>query len=131
MKKNKTELIVHIVHGCDSLLSPEGESCYGCYLNGEYEAYVCDDIPADQMFHTIAHEYMHYLQDIEGRESDEEEANAFGYSVFTPCYRQGKKDLVERVVERFEAQKKREKKYSVPYLLWDIAINIVKEEGEM
>ena len=92
--RDKNEFIVHIMHGYDTLLSPDGKDCFGCYINEEYEAYVADDMPADQLFHTVAHEYMHYLQDIEGREFDEEEANNFGFSVFSPTYHQGWVDAI-------------------------------------
>jgi hypothetical protein len=125
--KDKNELIIHIMHGYDSLKAPDGTDCFGCYINGEYEIYVADNIPTDQLFHTIAHEYMHYLQDVEGRKFDEEEANAFGFSVFTPCYQQGKKDLAEMTIERFRQEKDREKPLSVTNILWDRAINILKE----
>lgn len=127
VKRNKEELIVHIMHGYDSLKAPDGTDCFGCYINGEYEIYVADNIPTDQLFHTIAHEYMHYLQDVEGREFDEEEANAFGFNVFTPCYQQGKKDLAEMAIERFKQEKNREKPYSVTNLLWERAIQIIDE----
>ena len=74
---NKDELLIHVMHGYDSLESPTGEKCFGCYMNGKHEIYVVDDIPKEQFFQTIAHEYMHYLQDIEGKDFDEEEADAF------------------------------------------------------
>jgi hypothetical protein len=125
--KDKNELIIHIMHGYDSLKAPDGTDCFGCYINGEYEIYVADNIPTDQLFHTIAHEYMHYLQDVEGRKFDEEEANAFGFSVFTPCYQQGKKDISEKAIKKFEQEKSREKPLSVTNILWDRAINILKE----
>ena len=125
--RDKNELIIHIMHGYDSLKAPDGTDCFGCYINGKYEIYVADNIPTDQLFHTIAHEYMHYLQDVEGRKFDEEEANAFGFSVFTPCYQQGKKDLAEMAIERFKQEKEREKTLSVTNILWDRAINILKE----
>jgi hypothetical protein len=125
--KDKNELIIHIMHGYDSLKAPDGTDCFGCYINGEYEIYVADNIPTDQLFHTIAHEYMHYLQDVEGRKFDEEEANAFGFSVFTPCYQQGKKDLAEMAIERYRQEKDREKPLSVTSILWNRAINILKE----
>lgn len=124
---DKDELIVHIMHGYDSLKAPDGTDCFGCYIEGEYEIYVADAIPSDQLFHTIAHEYMHYLQDIEGRELDEEEANAYGFSVFTPCYREGKKDMVKMAIEKFKAEKDREKPYSVTNMLWDKAISILED----
>lgn len=124
---DKDELIVHIMHGYDSLKAPDGTDCFGCYIKGEYEIYVADAIPSDQLFHTIAHEYMHYLQDIEGRELDEEEANAYGFSVFTPCYREGKKDMVKMAIEKFKAEKGREKPYSVTNMLWDRAISILED----
>ena len=126
--KNKDELIIHVMHGYDTLKAPTGEDCFGCYINGEYEIYVADNIPTDQLFHTIAHEYMHYLQDIDGKEFDEEEADAFGWSVFTPCYQQGQKDLAEKVIERFKKEKNREKPFSVTNLLWNKAIQIIKDE---
>lgn len=125
--RDKNELIIHIMHGYDSLKAPDGTDCFGCYINGEYEIYVADNIPTDQLFHTIAHEYMHYLQDVEGREFDEEEANAFGFSVFTPCYQQGKKDISEKAIKKFEQEKSREKPLSVTSILWNRAINILKE----
>lgn len=124
---DKDELIVHIMHGYDSLKAPDGTDCFGCYIEGEYEIYVADAIPSDQLFHTIAHEYMHYLQDIEGRELDEEEANAYGFSVFTSCYREGKKDMVKMAIEKFKAEKDREKPYSVTNMLWDKAISILED----
>ncbi len=125
--RSKDELIIHVMHGYDSLKAPNGVDCFGCYINGDYESYVADNIPTDQLFHTIAHEYMHYLQDIEGREPNEEEANAFAFSVFTPCYQQGKTDLIESAIARFEEEKQREKPLSVPNMLWDRAIGILKE----
>lgn len=95
MYRMKTEeLTLHIMHGYDSLESPDGQRCFGCYISEDHEAYVADNIPTDQLFHTIAHEYFHYLQDIEGDNFDEEEANAFGYSIFTPCYQQGIIDTI-------------------------------------
>lgn len=102
MKKNKNELIVHIMHGYDSLQAPNGESCYGCYINGDYEAYIADNMPTDQLFHTIAHEYMHYLQDIEGREPNEDEANDFAFSVFTPCYQEGINKSIETIKNYYD-----------------------------
>ena len=125
--RSKDELIIHVMHGYDTLLSPNGVDCFGCYIHGDYEIYVAENIPTDQLFHTIAHEYMHYLQDIEGREFDEKEANDFAWSVFTPYYRQGKTDLMESAIARFEAEKKREKPLSVTSLLWDRAISILKD----
>lgn len=127
MSKDKNELIIHIMHGYDSLQAPTGEDCFGCYIHGEYEIYVADNIPTDQLFHTIAHEYMHYLQDIDGKEFDENEANDFAWSVFTPCYQQGKKDLVKSAIERFEKEKNREKPYSAVNLIWRRAISILEE----
>ena len=127
---SKDELIIHVMHGYDTLESPDGESCFGCYLHGKHEIYIADNIPTDQLFHTIAHEYMHYLQDIEGREFNEEEADNFAWSVFTPCYQQGKKDLAKDVIEMFESEKNREKPFSVTNLLWRRAIDIVNEEVE-
>lgn len=124
---DKEELIVHVMHGYDSLKAPDGTDCFGCYIKEEYEIYVADAIPSDQLFHTIAHEYMHYLQDIEGRELDEEEANAYGFSVFTPCYREGKKDMAKMAIEKFKIEKDREKPYSVTNMLWDRAISILKD----
>ena len=124
---DKDELIVHIMHGYDSLKAPDGTDCFGCYIKEEYEIYVADAIPSDQLFHTIAHEYMHYLQDIEGRELDEEEANAYGFSVFTPCYREGKKDMAKMAIEKFKIEKDREKPYSVTNMVWDRAISILKD----
>ena len=124
---DKDELIVHIMHGYDSLKAPDGTDCFGCYIKEEYEIYVADAIPSDQLFHTIAHEYMHYLQDIKGRELDEEEANAYGFSVFTPCYREGKKDMAKMAIEKFKIEKDREKPYSVTNMLWDRAISILKD----
>ena len=124
---DKDELIVHIMHGYDSLKAPDGTDCFGCYIKEEYEIYVADAIPSDQLFHTIAHEYMHYLQDIEGRELDEEEANAYGFSVFAPCYREGKKDMAKMAIEKFKIEKDREKPYSVTNMLWDRAISILKD----
>lgn len=104
--KNKDELIIHVMHGYDSLQAPTGEDCFGCYIHGKQEIYIADNIPTDQLFHTIAHEYMHYLQDIEGKEFDEEEANAFAWSVFTPCYQQGIKDGYAKAIEEFAEQMK-------------------------
>lgn len=124
------EFVIHVMHGYDSLVAPTGETCFGCYIVGENKAYVADNIPTDQLFHTIAHEYMHYLQDVDGKEQNEEEANAFAFSVFTPCYRQGKKDLGEKLIELFENEKNREKPYSATNLLWNRAINLVKGEME-
>ena len=125
--RDKNELIIHVMHGYDSLEAPTGEECFGCYLHGDYEIYVADNIPTDQLFHTIAHEYMHYLREIEGLEFDEEQADSFAWSVFTPCYQQGKKDLAEKLIELFEEEKDREKPYSTTNLLWDRASNLVKE----
>lgn len=124
---DENELIIHVMHGYDSLQAPNGVDCFGCYIDGEYEIYVADNIPTDQLFHTIAHEYMHYLQDIEGREFNEEEADAFAFSVFTPCYQQGIKDLMESAIERFETEKNREKPFSATNILWDRAISILNE----
>ena len=129
-KHNKEELIIHIMHGYDSLKAPNGEDCFGCYINRQYEIYVADNIPTDQLFHTIAHEYMHYLQDIEGKEFDEKEADEFAWSVFTPCYLQGKRDLEDKIIEKFKSEKNREKPFSVTNLLWQRAINLVKEIGD-
>ena len=77
------ELTIHVMHGYDTVQAPTGEDCFGCYISGKHEIYVADNIPADQFFYTIAHEYMHYLQDIEGREFNEKEADDFAQSVFT------------------------------------------------
>ena len=79
--KNKNELLIHVMHGYDSLQAPTGEVCFGCYIKGKHEIYVADDIPADQLFYTIAHEYMHYIQDIEGREFNEKEADEFAQRI--------------------------------------------------
>lgn len=127
MERDKDELIIHVMHGYDSLQAPTGEDCFGCYIHGDYEIYIADNIPTDQLFHTIAHEYMHYLQDIDGKDFDEEEANRFAFSVFTPCYQQGIKDIAEKVIELFEKEKNKEKPYSTMNILWDRAIGIVKE----
>ena len=129
-KHDKEELIIHVMHGYDSLKAPNGEDCFGCYINRQYEIYVADNIPTDQLFHTIAHEYMHYLQDIEGKEFDEKEADEFAWSVFTPCYLQGKRDLKDKMIEKFKSEKNREKPFSVTNLLWQRAINLVKEIGD-
>lgn len=82
MGKNKNELIIHVMHGYDSIETPEGEKCFGCYINGQHEIWIADDIPEGQFFHTLAHEYKHYLQDIENREFNEEEANEYADSIF-------------------------------------------------
>lgn len=93
---NKDELLIHVIHGYDSLESPTDEMCFGCYVKGKNEIYVADDMPKEQFFQTIAHEYMHYLQDIEGKDFNEEEADAFAGDInirsndgWIPC----KKDL--------------------------------------
>ena len=36
-KHDKDELIIHVMHGYDSLKAPNGEDCFGCYINREYE----------------------------------------------------------------------------------------------
>lgn len=77
MKKNKDEFTIHIMHGYDSVESPDGQSGFGCYMKGEYEAYIVDTMPFDQFLQTIAHEYAHYLQDLKGGEFDEWEAEHF------------------------------------------------------
>ena len=100
--RDSNELIIHVMHGYDSLQAPNGEKCFGCYIKGEYEIYIADNIPTDQLFHTIAHEYMHYLQDIEGREPNEKEADDFGFSLFTPCYQQGIKDSIDVVKKYYD-----------------------------
>lgn len=102
MSDKKDELIIHVMHGYDSLEAPTGVECFGCYIVGDYEIYVADNIPTDQLFHTIAHEYMHYLQDIEGRKQNEDEANAFGFSVFTPCYHEGLDKAIEAIKSYYD-----------------------------
>ena len=124
--KDKNELIIHVMHGYDTLKAPDGTDCFGCYINGEFEIYVADNIPTDQLFHTIAHEYMHYLQDVDGKEFSEKEADDFAWSVFTPCYQQGKKDLVKSAIKKFKKEKQREKTLSTMSILWDRAISILK-----
>lgn len=79
---DKNELIIHIMHGYDSLEAPDGTKCFGVYLKGENEIYVASDIPDNQLFHTIAHEYCHYLQELENREFDEEEADTYANMLF-------------------------------------------------
>ena len=79
--RTNDELLIHVMHGYDSLEAPTGVMCFGYYNKGKHEIYVADDIPKEQFFQTIAHEYMHYLQDIEGRDFDEEEADAFGTDI--------------------------------------------------
>ena len=83
--RRKNELLIHVMHGYDSLQAPNGEVCFGCYVSKKHEIYIADDIPADKFFYTLAHEYMHYLQDIEGKEFDEEEADSFAQNLFFPC----------------------------------------------
>lgn len=56
-----------------------------------------------------------------------EEENAYGFSVFTPCYREGKKDMAKMAIEKFKAEKDREKPYSVTNMLWDRAISILED----
>lgn len=125
--RDKNELIIHVMHGYDTLQAPTGEDCFGCYIHGKHEIYVADNIPTDQLFHTIAHEYMHYLQDIEGKKFDEEEANAFAWSVFTPCYQKGKRDIAEKAIELFKKEKDREKPFSTTNILWNRAISLVED----
>ena len=74
---NPDELTIHVMHGYDTIESPTGEKCFGCYVQSQNEIYIADGIPINQFFFTLAHEYMHFLQDAEGREFDEEEADAF------------------------------------------------------
>lgn len=80
--KDKNELIIHIMHGYDSLETPDGTKCFGVYLKGKNEIYVASDIPDNQLFHTIAHEYCHYLQELRNREFDEEEADTYANMLF-------------------------------------------------
>ena len=104
-KRDKNEFIIHIMNDFDTIQAPTGETCFGCYLHGEYEAYVAGNMSTGQLFHTIAHEYMHYLQDIENKPFDEKEADDLGFSVFTPAYQEGYNkaidDLMEKVSECF------------------------------
>lgn len=78
---NPDELTIHVMHGYDTIESPTGEKCFGCYVQGQNEIYIADGIPREQFFFTLAHEYMHFLQDAEGREFDEKEADVFANSV--------------------------------------------------
>lgn len=79
--KNNDELTIHVMHGYDTIESPTGEKCFGCYVQGQNEIYIADGISMDQFFFTLAHEFAHFLQDADGREFDEEEADAFAMSV--------------------------------------------------
>lgn len=78
---NLDELTIHVMHGYDTIESPTGEKCFGCYVKGQNEIYIADGIPNDQFFFTLAHEYAHFLQEINGREFDENEADIFANTI--------------------------------------------------
>lgn len=101
---DKNELIIHIMHGYDSLEAPDGTKCFGVYLKGENEIYAASDIPDNQLFHTIAHEYCHYLQELENREFDEEEADTYANMLFdTEDHdKQIRADAIDECIEALE-----------------------------
>lgn len=99
-EQRKDELIIHIMHGYDTIQAPNGDVCFGCYDPKTKEIYVADDIPKEALFHTIAHEYKHYLQDIEGKEFSEEEAEEYADSIFN-CDTEVKIDQDKTILEKF------------------------------
>ena len=73
------ECEINVLDGYDTVEAPDGTRGFGVYAPEEKTIYVAADIPqADWTVpHTIAHEYAHFLQDVRGKEYDEEEADVF------------------------------------------------------
>ncbi len=67
--------------GYDTLQAEDGTVCFGCYDTDKKEIYVAGDIPVEALFHTIAHEYKHFLQDVNGEEYDEKQADEFADAI--------------------------------------------------
>lgn len=72
------EFYLHICEGCDTIEDPEtGDVAFGMFGMHNNHCYVAGDLPIEQILKTIAHEYMHFIQKVESRETDEEEAESY------------------------------------------------------
>lgn len=75
----KEKVYIHILEESDAVQAPDGKMGFGVFCTENQHIYVAADIPEPEITvpHTIAHEYMHFLQWCEGRPYDEKEADEF------------------------------------------------------
>lgn len=85
------KVYLHIAEGFDCIESPDGQKGFGCYVPSEKCIYLAEDIPEKEtaIVETLAHEYKHFMQDCEGRELDEAEAERFASQVLREMESEG------------------------------------------
>lgn len=79
------EAYIHIPNGYDTV-EVNGEIAFGVSHipdsdNENYEIWVAGDLPDDYLITTIAHEFAHFLQYVNGESFDEEGAERFANKV--------------------------------------------------
>jgi hypothetical protein len=79
------DVYVKILEGYDTVQAPNGTIGFGVYVPKERTIYIPADLPDDEhaVITTIAHEYKHFLQDVEGQEFDEKEAELFAEIMYS------------------------------------------------
>ena len=71
------EVNIEVKFDYDCVQSPDGVIAFGVYIPEEKQIYVAGATPLDWIYQNVAHEYCHYLQDINGKSFDEDEANSY------------------------------------------------------
>lgn len=88
-KKHFTDAVVRlsILHNYESVGNKDGESGFAVYMP-ELKTIILPTKTPDEVgdykefvIHNLAHEYKHFLQDVNGAEFDEEEADQFADDV--------------------------------------------------
>ncbi len=80
---HKGDCEIMVLYEYDSIEAPDGRMGFGVYVPEEKMIYVAGDIPDAEhtVPQTIAHEYAHFLQDMNGKPYDEEAADLFADDV--------------------------------------------------
>lgn len=70
---------VFVADNCEVIEAPDGSKGFGVYVPIEKRIYIAGRMPEPRINipWTLAHEYMHFLQDIMSRDFDEDEADEF------------------------------------------------------
>jgi hypothetical protein len=74
---------IHICEGFDTIEEPDTDNvAFGMFGNHNDNIYIAGDIPEEQIFKTIAHEYKHFIQKYTTSVYDEKEAEDFADKIY-------------------------------------------------
>lgn len=74
--------IINVAEGFDSIEDEDGNMGFGIYDPTEKHIWVAGDLPHEMFVKALFHELMHWIQDVVGRQFDEDEANCFSDMVY-------------------------------------------------